>query len=114
MEAAHAAGGFCIAAHAGLARIGLGERIRDLALAGVEVWNGRYGPEAERAARAIAGIDGFAHTGGSDAHQAGEIGGGGTLLAERAGTLGAIGALIAAGQCKPWRPTLLQRLLRRR
>lgn len=114
MNAAHAAGGFCIAAHPGLPRIGLGAHIRDLPLAGVEVWNGRYGPEAQRLTLALPGVGGFPHTGGSDAHQAHEIGGGGTLLVERATTLGALGAQIAAGQCRPWRPTLLGRLLRGR
>lgn len=113
MRAAQQAGGFCIAAHPGLPRIGLGARIRDLSLAGVEVWNGRYGPDAQRLALALPGIGDYPHTGGSDAHQTHEIGGGGTLLQERASTFGALGALIASGQCRPWRPTLVERFRRR-
>lgn len=110
LDAARAGGGCCIAAHAGLPRIGLGDRIHDCSVTAVEVWNGRYGPDQERLAKGIRNVGALPWTGGSDAHSAQDIGGGGTLLEECPSTIAELAALLREGRCKPWKPTLMGRL----
>ncbi len=105
-------GGFCTAAHPAIPGIGLGEQVGDYPLAGIEIWNGRYGAKAAKAAEALANKYMLNGVGGSDTHRPDDIGGGGTLFPEMPRTLADIGRLIRAGECAPWRPSAPKRLLK--
>jgi predicted metal-dependent phosphoesterase TrpH len=112
LELARRCGGHCIAAHAGAQMVGLGSRVGDFPLLAVETWNGRYGARVAKESQRLARQFGLMETGGSDAHQDKELGGGGTLLPTMAYDWEEIARQIAAGEARPWRPGWLGSLER--
>ncbi len=104
LRQARISGGFCLAAHAGVPRIGMQEAVGDYPITGVEVWNGRYGQRAAAKARAYAEQYGLPSTGGSDTHGVRDIAGGGTLFPRIPRSISDLREMIVADECKPWRP----------
>lgn len=102
-----AVGGFCIAPHAAVPRIGFGNHIASFPVTAVEGWNGRYGREVSAQSRRLAEEQGLPQVGGSDSHAEREIGGGGTLLEELPRDLAELGGMIRDGRCAPWQPSPL-------
>lgn len=104
LGAARETGGFCLAAHVGVPRIGFQDAAGDYPIAGIEVWNGRYGPRAASKARGYAEQFGLPCTGGSDTHSARDIAGGGTLFPRLPVSISDLREMITADECEPWRP----------
>ncbi|MBI1292724.1 hypothetical protein GC173_16030 [bacterium] len=111
-ERAHAAGGFVLAAHPGARGHGMGEHLGDLPILAAEVWNGRYGERVARESEALAERFGMIPFGGSDAHKPEDIGGGATWFPRMPESMADIGAMLRSGECRPWRPTFLERVKR--
>lgn len=105
------AGGFCIAAHPAVPRIGFGPYAGDYPVTALEVWNGRYGPKAAAAAEELAAHLGLPGVGGSDTHRPEDIAGGGTLLPRRPESFADLKLMIACGEAKPWKPKAPKRVL---
>lgn len=101
---ANAAGGFCIAAHVGMGRIGLGDALGDYPIIGAETWNGRYGTHNLTRAEQYAERYHVPQTGGSDAHQPRDIGGGATVFSRLPQSIAELKLLIMSGDVAPWRP----------
>lgn len=104
--------GFCIAAHPGVPRIGLGERLGDYPILAAEVWNGRYGRRVAEQSERIATDIPIVWVGGSDTHDTPDIGGGATEFEEKPTSLAHLRRLIAAEQCRPWKPNAAERIRR--
>lgn len=112
LELARQAGGFCIAAHPGIARKGLGDHVGSYPLLAIETWNGRYGRRVARESQALAERFHLVGVGGSDAHRPEDIGGGGTMFDHLPRTLPEVAEAIRSGAARPWEPGLLQGLRR--
>ncbi|MDK2973030.1 MAG: 3,5-nucleoside bisphosphate phosphatase [Candidatus Sumerlaeota bacterium] len=111
-EQIRACGGFCVAAHPSVPMIGFGRHAGTFPVAGLEVWNGRYGGKVARRSVALAETLGLPGVGGSDTHVPGDIGGGATLFTEQPQSLEDIRLAIEQGTCREWRPPVGERLKR--
>ncbi|MGF1572895.1 MAG: PHP domain-containing protein [Sumerlaeia bacterium] len=104
--------GFCIAAHPGVSMIGMGKRIGDFPLLAAETWNGRYGAKIAAESEQLCNEIGLPATGGSDAHQESEIGGGGTIFPALPNDFAQLSHYIQTQQVQPYRPTFTTKLKR--
>jgi hypothetical protein len=111
-ERVRAVGGFVLAAHPGVRGHGLGEHLGDLPIVAAETWNGRYGERVARESQLLAerfAIPGF---GGSDAHRIEDLGRGATWFPRPPADLAELAEMLRSGECRPWRPTLYDRIRR--
>ncbi len=112
LELIEACDGFCIAAHPGVPRIGLGRLAGDFPIHAAELWNGRYGRNAADAAEALLCDMAIAFVGGSDTHSTRDIAGGGTEFEELPRSLADVKRLIAEERCVPWKPRITERVMK--
>jgi hypothetical protein len=74
VERVHQAGGIALAAHPFRSFLGVGERVYQLNLDGIEVFNSNHTPEAVTAAETASSKLNLPAVGGSDAHCAADVG----------------------------------------
>ncbi len=105
-------GGFCLAPHPGVPRIGFEEDLGNFPILAAESWNGRYGKEVARRSRLLIDAYGLPEFGGSDAHRREEIAGGGTLFPIMPEDLAGIAHMLHRGMGTPWAPSSMDRMRR--
>ncbi len=105
-------GGFCLAPHPGVPRIGFEEDLANFPIVAAESWNGRYGRDVARRSRLLIDACGLPEFGGSDAHRPEEIGGGGTTFPRTPESLEDIARMLSAGEGQPWIPGSVDRMRR--
>lgn len=101
IAAAHDDGGVVVAAHPFRPGLGLGDQVFNLSLDGLETMSGNAGAAADEEARRACLALGLPALGGSDAHDAGQVGAFATLFEEEVAEIGDIVRLIRAGRCRP-------------